>query len=195
MGKVSARIPPEPSSRTRCVEQLNAPVKQLRSDQLLHLGTLLEEVDKQLKTALNSLSRGGNRAGLLLEASQIWLVCAPHFLVSSDFRQAAYHAISRQRETAGSLYRVDAHALSSEAWTSRAALIDALQFLFEADYQTVTESARDRGVPVTQDTGDLGISELKTSMTELAEFLLGMYEERLLFLQRWVSSSSPNGAD
>lgn len=96
------------------------------------------------------------------------------------------------------LYRISAlQGAVKEAWTSRVALLDALQFLFDGTEQTLILRSRELGLSPSEDHSNWNTqetsaiandaqAELKAALVEEAEFLLAIYEERLLFLKRFV---------
>ena len=97
----------------------------------------------------------------------------------------------RQRSDTAPLYGLDLTSIPVQPWTSRPALIDSLQYLFEAAEQAVKDSSRDLG-----STGDaLSVNrniqnDLKASLCDLADFLLALYEERLQYLRGQDPSSA-----
>ena len=63
--------------RNRVSQYLNSLllVSSHKQYQLKGLAGLLEEVDKTLKTTINSMSASQDKSHAVLEADQIWLVC------------------------------------------------------------------------------------------------------------------------
>lgn len=88
---------------------------------------------------------------------------------------------------------------AKESWTSRPTLIEALHFLYEGTEQTLVLRSRELGLPASEDhanwnTPDLADvssdaqSELKAALAEEAGYLLAMFEERLVYLRRYMCS-------
>ncbi|GAA5979128.1 hypothetical protein JCM11641_008435 [Rhodosporidiobolus odoratus] len=143
------------------------------------LGPVLEEVSKQAKAVMAGSSAGTEEKSVhLQEANQIVLL--------------AYNALTRHRADTPTLYGLDPSLLPSEPWSSRPALLEPLQWLFDATDSLLRERVRDFGANVEQEArygeGSLMGSqqqmqvELKRQMESLAEFAFSAFEERLLFL-------------
>lgn len=159
--------------------------------QIPHLGSLLEEVDKTLRNALNSAAHQ-DRGALLHEACQINIVrFSLHRMGITEYLQLVFNAILKHRTDTANLYGLDQSAIPVQPWTSRPALIEGLQYLFEAAEHAIKDSSRDSG-----STGDALATnrnvqnDLKACLCDLADFLLALYEERLQYLKGQDPSSA-----
>ncbi|GAA6004642.1 hypothetical protein JCM10207_000965 [Rhodosporidiobolus poonsookiae] len=145
------------------------------------LGAVLEEVSKQAKAAVESTAAGSEEKSVhLQEANQILLL--------------AFNALTRHRVDTAPLYNLT-DSLPLEPWSSRPALLDALQLHFDATDALLRERVRDFGAQAQAAAGgrygDLSVQggaqgmqdELKRQMAALAEHVFNACEERLVFLE------------
>ncbi|GAA5885246.1 hypothetical protein JCM6882_009536 [Rhodosporidiobolus microsporus] len=150
------------------------------------LGSVLEEVSKQAKAVVGSSAATSEEKSLhLQEANQIVLL--------------AFTALSRHRTESSSLYGLDTTSLPTEPWSARPALLESLQWHFDATDSLLRERVRDFGANVEAEQqlqlpkgrqGQVDLAgnqqamqaELKRQMASLAEFVFEAFEERLFFL-------------
>lgn len=165
-----------------------------RSKQITALGSVLEEVSKQAKAFVSSSQvPSGDKSLHLQEANQL------HLLASS--------AVTRHRAETSAAYGLSpsnssslSSSSSSEPWSSRPALLEAVQWHFDATDSLLRERVRDFGANVDEGRAGAGAGgkgdfardqqamqgELKRQMASLAEVVWDRIEERLEFLVRCV---------
>ncbi|GAA5966313.1 hypothetical protein JCM3765_005253 [Sporobolomyces pararoseus] len=159
------------------------PLRLFFRSKLSSLGKVVEQVSKQAKAVVSSSTSSEVKTPVLHEANQVAIL--------------VFSAIARHRQETVDLYALDSSSLPTEAWSSRAPLLEGLQWHFEATHSLLSERVRDFGAHA----GRNGFSqqqnasrggqqhqeamqeELRKQMTMLAEFLFSAIEERLLHLQ------------
>lgn len=155
----------------------------------------MEKVTKAAKSALASSSDVAARSAVLHESNTIVLVRLTPPRPLSDSQQLVFKAITRHRRDSGSLYGVDPQLQPAEPWSSRPAMLDGLQWHFEASSALLGERSRDFEPTMDQEPqygsrtrgAGQGLSEpqaIKQQVTELSDFVLAAFEERILYLKR-----------
>lgn len=109
--------------------------------------------------------------------------------------QVIYRALLSYRQLHFQVYGLEGNP--AEPWSSTLPLLDVLQYQSDATFDVIRARTRQFGQAVDQDGMAFGVarhsddspaasrelqSELKKQATDLADFLLRMYDERLSFL-------------
>ncbi|KDE03357.1 hypothetical protein MVLG_06163 [Microbotryum lychnidis-dioicae p1A1 Lamole] len=154
------------------------PVRLFFRTRVASFANVLEEVYQLARRALSDTSlRSEQRSRMIHEANQAYLL--------------VFTAVARHRQDTRSQYALDQEVLPLEAWSSRASIVEALQWQFEQTDALLRERVREMGSSLEEENiGATGPSEqqnlqaeLKKQMVGLAEATFSAFEERLLFLQ------------
>ncbi|GAA5989361.1 hypothetical protein JCM10908_001278 [Rhodotorula pacifica] len=138
------------------------------------IGTVLETVSEQTKALVEGQGQysAEEKALLLLETNEVLL--------------GAFNAVSRHRSTTAKHYGLDGKAVASEPWSSRAPLLDALQWQLHSTDVVLRERTRDLGARSqhfgTSAPQDLK-GELQRQLALLADFVFTACEERIAYLR------------
>ncbi|GAA5863802.1 hypothetical protein JCM1840_005771 [Sporobolomyces johnsonii] len=156
------------------------PLRLFFRSKLASLGKVIEEVSKQAKAVVSSTAAATDvKSPVLYEANQVAVLVLT--------------AVARHRKDTARLYGLDSSIIPSEPWSSRPALLDGLQWHFDATDALLRERVRDFGANVDEEQAKYGPvdvtnqqamqAELKKQMAAVAEFVFSAFEERLLYLQ------------
>ena len=103
--------------------------------------------------------------------------------------QGAFDAVSRHRSTTAKHYGLDGKAVALEPWSSRAPLLDALQWQLHSTDVVLRERTRDLGVG-SRAAQQFGASasqdvkgELQRQLALLADVVFTACEERIAYLE------------
>ncbi|GAA5852763.1 hypothetical protein JCM3766R1_006149 [Sporobolomyces carnicolor] len=104
-----------------------------------------------------------------------------------------FSAVARHRHETADLYALDRSTLALEAWSSRAALVEGLEWHFESTASLLAERVRDFGASSSSSREQQGRDprreqeetqeRFKAQMASLAEFEFSAIQERLLHLE------------
>ncbi|KAI5479591.1 nuclear pore complex protein Nup133 [Pseudohyphozyma bogoriensis] len=161
------------------------PVRVFFRTQVSSIGLVLEHVTKLAKSTLAASGSSDLKSPTLQEANHLVLL--------------VFNAVARFRADSGALYGLDPNLHPLEAWSSRPIVLENLQWHFDSTDALLRERSRELGTSVDDEqpkyTGrsrgaSVDVSnqqvlqaELKKQMASLADFVFGMYEERLSFLR------------
>ena len=116
---------------------------------------------------------------------------SPDILLIRDLSsQGAFDAVSRHRSTTAKHYGLDGKAVALEPWSSRASLLDALQWQLHSTDVVLRERTRDLGVGSRAAQQQFGASasqdlkgELQRQLALLADIVFTACEERIAYLE------------
>ncbi|KWU46470.1 methyltransferase type 11 [Rhodotorula sp. JG-1b] len=153
------------------------PLRLFFRTKLAAIGTVLETVSEQTKALFEGHGQfsAEEKALLLLETNQVLL--------------GAFDAVSRHRSTTAKHYGLDGKAVALEPWSSRAPLLDALQWQLHSTDVVLRERTRDLGVG-SRAAQQFGASasqdvkgELQRQLALLADVVFTACEERIAYLE------------
>ncbi|GAA5919787.1 hypothetical protein JCM1841_005860 [Sporobolomyces salmonicolor] len=165
------------------------PLRLFFRSKLVSLGNVIEEVSKQAKAVVSSTAAATEvKSPVLYEANQVAILVLT--------------AVARHRKDTAHLYGLDSSAIPSAPWSSRPALLDGLQWHFDATDALLREHVRDFGAKFVEEQAKYGLgdetsqqamqAELKKQMASVAEFVFSAFEERLLYLKTVNGDAVPS---
>lgn len=150
-----------------------------------HIPLLLQHVKAQLQMVASAGGDLTSKSHAVQEGNDILLT--------------VYRALLSYRQAHSHIFGLDGN--TAEPWSSTPPLLDVLQFETDSTFDVIRARARHFGQAVDEEVMAFGVTrhsddtpaqsrelqaELKSQATDLADFLLRMYDERLSFLVKFV---------